>query len=137
MLVPVHLLSLYLTHAIQGSGSQIIGLLLLLLAFYYLMAARREMRFFFQWTVFARSAIFCFLTLLVFYRAADPLLLLFGLVDLIGALWTMLALRSSKIAMASNEKVISLAAKRHLRYARGQGVLSPPHEMMPPKIPTS
>lgn len=62
------------------------------------MAARTELTAFFRWTVYVRSTIIVFFALFVLTGAAGPTLLLFGVVDLLGALWTGLALRRSGAA---------------------------------------
>jgi hypothetical protein len=75
---------------------RIVGVLVLILAFYYAQAARKEMIDFFRWTVPARSAVIVFFIVFVFLGWAKPVLILFGAIDLIGAIWTLMALRSSR-----------------------------------------
>jgi hypothetical protein len=75
---------------------RIVGVLVLILAFYYTQAARKEMTDFFRWTVPARSAVIVFFIVFVFLGWARPVLILFGAIDLAGAIWTILALRSSR-----------------------------------------
>ena len=75
---------------------RVVGMLLLLLAYYYVQAARNEMQPFFRWTVHARPlAVVCFIVF-VALGLAQPMLIVFGVVDLLGAIWTGLALRSSQ-----------------------------------------
>ena len=55
--------------------------------------ARNELRSFIRWTVWARVAfIFCFADF-VLLVSAPKALLLFGLIDLLSAIWTWLALK--------------------------------------------
>lgn len=75
---------------------RIVGVLVLILAFYYAQTARREMTDFFRWTVPARSAVIVFFIVFVFLGWAKPVLILFGAIDLAGAIWTFMALRSSR-----------------------------------------
>jgi uncharacterized membrane protein len=75
---------------------RIVGLLVLILAFYYIQAARKEMTDFFRWTVPARSAVIVFFVAFVFLGWVKPVLILFGAIDLAGAIWTTLALPSSR-----------------------------------------
>jgi len=74
------------------------GMLLLFIGFYYIQAARHEMTDFFRWTVYARSSVIVFFAALVLLGFASPPLILIGAVDLLGAIWTGLALRSAKTA---------------------------------------
>jgi hypothetical protein len=53
---------------------------------------------FFQWMVYARSSVILFFDAFVLLGFADPPLILFGVVDLLGDIWTGLALRSQKLS---------------------------------------
>ena len=69
-------------------------MLVLLIGFYYSMAARAEITRFLQWTVYARTSVLLFFTAFVLAGLAPPILLLFGVVDIIAATWTQLSLRA-------------------------------------------
>jgi uncharacterized membrane protein len=75
---------------------RIVGMLVLFLGFYYTQAARKEMTDFFRWTVYLRSTVIIFFVVFVLLGFASPPLIMFGVVDLLGAIWTGLALRSPK-----------------------------------------
>ena len=75
---------------------RVVGMLLLFLAFYDVQAARKEMIEFFRWTTFARSTVIVFLVAFVLLGLVDRQLILFGFVDMLGAIWTTLALRSAR-----------------------------------------
>lgn len=77
---------------------RVVGMLVLLLAFYYINAARKELTDFFPWTVYARSSVIIFFIVFVLLDFVSPILILFGVVDLLGAVWTGLALRSPRAA---------------------------------------
>jgi hypothetical protein len=77
---------------------RVAGMLVLFLGFYYTQTARKEMTDFFQWTVYVRSTVIVFFAVFVLLGLASPPLILFGAVDLLGAIWTGLALRSPKTA---------------------------------------
>jgi hypothetical protein len=77
---------------------RVVGMLILLIAFYYINAARKELTDFFPWTVYARSSVIVFFIAFVLLGFVSPILILFGVVDLLGAVWTGLALRSSRAA---------------------------------------
>jgi hypothetical protein len=69
------------------------GMFVLCLSFYYVQAARNELTVFIRWTVWARLAvIFCFAAFVLLVSAPKGLLL-FGLIDLLSAIWTWLALK--------------------------------------------
>ena len=74
---------------------RVVGLLLLYLGFYYTQAARKEMTNFFRWTVYTRSTVIVFFAAFVLLGFARPQMIMFGVIDLLGAIWTGLALRSS------------------------------------------
>ena len=75
---------------------RVVGLLLLILAYYYIQAARSEMTPFLRWTVPTRlSVIVCFI-ILVLLGLAQPMLIGFGVIDLLAAIWTHRALRDSQ-----------------------------------------
>jgi len=76
---------------------RIVGVLVLCLAFYYVRAARREMIEFFGWTVIVRTFVFLALAALVAVKLAAPPLVVFGSIDLLGAIWTAVSLRQRKI----------------------------------------
>jgi len=75
---------------------RVAGLLLLYLGFYYTQAARKEMTDFFRWTVYTRSTVIVFFAAFVLLGFARPPMIMFGVIDLLGAIWTGVALRSQK-----------------------------------------
>ncbi len=75
---------------------RVLGVVTLALGYYYIVAARNEVTSFFSASVFARPLVFIFFFTFVALGMAKPVLILFGVVDLLGAIWTGLALRSSK-----------------------------------------
>jgi len=72
----------------------IIGMLLLLLAYYDIQSARAEQKVFFRLSVYARASVILFFTAFVVIGIAPPVLILFGMVDLLAAIWTAFALRT-------------------------------------------
>ncbi len=75
---------------------RVVGMLIFLLGYYYIQAARKETTEFFQWTIHVRATIILFLTAFVLLGFVRPVLILLGVIDLLGAIWTGVALRSSK-----------------------------------------
>jgi membrane-bound ClpP family serine protease len=75
---------------------RITGLLTLILGIYFLYSVRHEDRHFFRVTLYGRLIFFTGVTLFVLFKLVSPMLIAFGLVDLIGAAWTWSALRATK-----------------------------------------
>lgn len=73
---------------------RIVGVLTLILGFYFIQAARKENLEFIRWTVYARLTFMSFCIIFVLLQFIGAVLLLFGLLDLLGALWTAQTLRS-------------------------------------------
>jgi len=72
------------------------GALTFLLGFYYIQSARTEAVGFMRLTVQARIMFMFFCIVFVIYGSVRPGLLIAGLLDLLGAIWTALALRSAR-----------------------------------------
>jgi len=77
---------------------RVVGMLVLLLGFYYSNAARAGLTEFFGWTVFARVAVLFFLAAFVLADFAPPILVVFGVIDFVAAMWTLIALRTERAA---------------------------------------
>ncbi len=75
---------------------RVVGMLVLFLAVYYTQTARMEMTGFFWLTVYARAFVILFFTAFVLMELVKPVLILFGAVDFLGAVWTWCALRANK-----------------------------------------
>ena len=95
MIIPNALLGLFGFPATNEVWIRVAGMILFLLSSYYIQAARKEFTEFFQWTVYPRASVIVFFIVFVLLDYAPPILILFGVVDLLGAIWTHLALRSS------------------------------------------
>ncbi len=95
LIVPNVLLALFMLPVTNEVWIRVVGMLILFLSFYYYQAARKEMTDFFRWTVYLRPTVIVFFAVFVLMGLANPPLILFGLVDLLGAIWTALTLRSS------------------------------------------
>ena len=94
--VPNVLLSLFAYPTTTEVWIRILGFTVIVLGYYYIVAARYEMVHFFKASVYGRPAIIVFFAILVALGMAEPILVLFGAIDLLGAIWTGLALRSSQ-----------------------------------------
>lgn len=72
------------------------GMFVLCFSFYYIQASRRELTSFIRWTVWARAAVIVYFVAFVLLASAPKALLLFGLIDLLAAAWTWLALKKGE-----------------------------------------
>jgi hypothetical protein len=72
---------------------RILGLLVVLLGYYYVIAAQKEIKDFFNATIPVRLVFFLGILVLVLTKVAYPILIIFGIIDLLGAIWTTWALR--------------------------------------------
>lgn len=72
------------------------GMFVLCLSFYYVQAARNELTIFIRWTVGTRIAVIFFFATFVLLISAPKALLLFGLIDLLAAIWTWTALKKDE-----------------------------------------
>ena len=96
LVAPNFLLGMFFLPSTTEVWIRIVGMLVLFLGFYYLQAARKEMTDFLRWTVYLRSTVIIFFVVFVLRGFTSPPLILFGVLDLLGAIWTGLALRSPK-----------------------------------------
>ena len=74
---------------------RVVGVLVAILGHYYVQAARHDLVPFYRATVPARVFAFLSFVAFVLFGLVKPPLILFGVVDLSGAVWTFLALRLS------------------------------------------
>ncbi len=76
---------------------RILGMLVLVFAYYYLNLARHEVTAFFRWTVHTRLLVPLFFAAFILLTGMRPVLMLFALGDLAGALWTAWALHGAGV----------------------------------------
>jgi len=90
MVIPNVLLSIFDIPATTEVWVRVVGMLVFLLGYYYVRASRseKEMISFYRWTVHARSSVIGFFIIFVALGFVTPLLILFGVVDLLAAIWT-------------------------------------------------
>lgn len=96
LVVPNLLLGAFGISPAEDVWVRVVGMLALILGGYYITAARNSLEAFFQMTVYLRSSVILFFGAFVALGMVEPPLLLFGLIDLLGAGWTELALRKEK-----------------------------------------
>lgn len=96
LIAPNTLITLFGLPETHDVWIRVVGMLLVFLAYYDIQAARHELANFFRWSVIARATVIVFFAVFVLLKWVEPILLLFGAVDLGGALWTHLALRQDR-----------------------------------------
>ncbi len=96
LVAPNFLLGMFVLPSTTEVWIRVAGMLVLFLGYYYIQAARKEMTDFFRWTVYVRPTVIVFFAAFVLLGFASLPLILFGVADLLGAIWTGLALRSPK-----------------------------------------
>jgi hypothetical protein len=72
------------------------GMFIICLAYYYIQTARHGLTAFIRWTVWGRGAVIVYFVAFVILAGAPKVLLLFGAIDLLAAIWTFISLRESK-----------------------------------------
>ncbi len=93
LLVPNLILRAFGASATEEVWIRVVGMLVLCLSFYYVQTARNELTVFIRWTVWARVAVIVYFAAFVLLLSAPKALLLFGMIDLLAAIWTRLALK--------------------------------------------
>jgi len=93
LIAPNTLLTMFAMPATDEVWIRVVGLLAGLLAVYYFISAKHNYIHFFKATVFTRIAVIVFFTLFVLLKYAHPMLIVFGAIDLLGAIWTFTALK--------------------------------------------
>ena len=96
MLAPMFVLNLVGLSAGDDVWIRFTGMLASCLGVYYILAPRAEMDRFYPWTVPARYYAASFMVLMFVLGKMGPGVLLFAAIDISGATWTWLALRSTK-----------------------------------------
>ncbi len=95
-LMPNVSLGLFGMPATQEPWIRIVGTLMVAIGYYYLQVARKDIKPFYMLTVQARIGVFLAFMLFVLLKWAPLTLAMFGAIDLLGAIWTYLTLRSRK-----------------------------------------
>ena len=73
---------------------RIVGVLALILGLYYHQSAKNELTPFLKTTIWGRAFYFLSAVGLVVFKIAPPVFIAFGVVDLLGAVWTWQTLKS-------------------------------------------
>ncbi len=95
LLVPNTMFGLFGIPATTEPWIRVVAVLMLILGYYYIQSARSELTALFRFSVHARFPVILFFAAFVLLGLAPPALIMFGVVDLLGAIWTAAALRSA------------------------------------------
>jgi hypothetical protein len=97
VIIPNFLLATFGLPTTEEVWVRVAGMVIGFLGCYYIQAARHNLTPFFYWTVSVRASVILFFTAFVLLGYAKPMLIMFGGVDMIGAIWTGLALRQPPV----------------------------------------
>lgn len=100
LIAPNLLLGLFGLPTTSEVWIRVVGMLALLLALYYYTAAKHHLTPMLEASITGRSFVMLCFTAFVLLGVASPVLFLFGLVDLLGAVWTRLALRTERLELS-------------------------------------
>ncbi|RTL59879.1 MAG: hypothetical protein EKK37_03275 [Sphingobacteriales bacterium] len=75
---------------------RVVGILVFLIGFYYHQTGKLNFIAFYPLTVIARTVVFISFIFFVALKFTSPMLIGFGVVDLLGAAWTYMALKKEK-----------------------------------------
>lgn len=78
---------------------RITGFFAAALGTYCILAARHEWKEFFRWSVYTRLTLVLFYIALVLFGIAESRILIDGIIELAGAIWTAWALRSENVRL--------------------------------------
>jgi hypothetical protein len=76
---------------------RVVGVLVFNIGIYYLYAAKCEAAAFFSASVYTRTLVLISFVIFALLDLASPMMILFGVVDFSGGLWTLSALRSDSL----------------------------------------
>jgi hypothetical protein len=96
MFAPNMLLGMFGIPATNEVWIRVVGVLAFNIGVYYWYAAKCEAKAFFEATVYARGFVFIAFAAFVVLGFVNKALILFGVVEVIGAIWTWLALKKEK-----------------------------------------
>ena len=96
LLIPDPLLALVGMPTPTDVWVRVLGMSVLFFGFYYIQAGRAELTPFFRWTIIGRYLVPVFFAAFVLLGFAPPILIAFGIPDILFTTWTALALREVK-----------------------------------------
>lgn len=98
--VPNFLLTTMKMPATSEVWIRIVGVLAFCIGYYYHQLSKHNYQQFFKYTVHARVMVFIVFVIFVLLKYVSPVLIGFGIIDLLGAAWTWSALRRGNVSIA-------------------------------------
>jgi hypothetical protein len=92
LLIPNVLLPLFRFPKTDEPWIRVVGVLVLIIALFYLVAANYNLSVIYWTTVLGRTFVLLSFIGLVLAKKAQPMLLSFGVIDALGAIWTLITL---------------------------------------------
>ncbi len=92
LFIPNVLLSFFKFSRTSEPWIKVVGVLILIIALFYLVAAYNSLTVIYWTTIFGRSFVLLSFAALVLAKKAHRNLLLFGVIDALGAVWTLITL---------------------------------------------
>ena len=96
LIIPNFVLSLLSIPPTDEVWIRIVGMLVLFIGYYNLVAAHKELKDYFNASISVRIVCFVCFLVLVLTKIAYPILIIFGIIDLVGAIWTTWALKKEQ-----------------------------------------
>jgi len=90
ILIPSKTLTLFGHEKPKDHWVRVVGIIVLSLGYFYLNSAQNEVYSFYWASIYARIAGLIGFSGLVIFKIAKPKIILFGLIDALGATWTLL-----------------------------------------------
>jgi len=97
MLAPNLLLSWFGLASTNDPWIRVLGVVVFVLGLYYASAGRQGLVPFFRWTIWGRALVLVLFIALVAAGMAPTQLIVFGLIDAVGAMWTAFAMRAKAV----------------------------------------
>jgi hypothetical protein len=94
LLIPNILLPLFKFPRTDEPWIRVVGILVLIIALFYIVAACYNLPVLYWTTVYGRCFVFLSFGALVLTKKAQPMLMMFGVIDALGAVWTLITLLS-------------------------------------------
>jgi hypothetical protein len=93
LVAPNFLLSTFQMPTTEEVWIRVVGVLAIAIGFYYQQAGSKNIQGLLPLTVVARLFVFICFSAFVFLKFVSPMLIVFGIVDLLGAAWTWMTLK--------------------------------------------
>lgn len=97
VVIPNVLLNVFGVPTTDEVWIRVAGVLALLVGYFYIQSAKNNIKEIFPLTVHARCAVMFFFAAFVMLKLVSPVLILFGAVDMCGAMWTLKEMQNTRL----------------------------------------